>query len=130
MLGGRAREGGMPWWKYAANIALTRIENAVLGLSLNEYHSGFRAYSRRYLSRVRFVANSDAFVFDTEIIAQAVVSGLVIEEIPIATRYFPEASQIGLLASTRYGLSILRVLARYLLHTRGLRRIEQFLPPE
>jgi len=129
MLGGRAREGGMPWWKYLANLGLTRLENAVLGLDLTEYHSGFRAYSRRYLEHVRFELNSDRFVFDTEIIAQAVVAGLRIHEIPIATRYFPEASQIGLFASTRYGLSILNVLWRYLLHTRGLRRIEQFVPP-
>ena len=128
MLGGRAREGGMPWWKYVANIGLTRLENAVLGLHLTEYHSGFRAYSRRYLERVPFELNSDSFVFDTEIIVQAVTAGLRIHEIPIATRYFPEASQIGLLASTRYGLSILQVLWRFVLHRAGLRRRRQFEP--
>jgi len=128
MRGGRAREGGMPWWKYVANIGLTRLENAVLGLHLTEYHSGFRAYSRRYLERVPFELNSDSFVFDTEIIVQAVTAGLRIHEIPIATRYFPEASQIGLLASTRYGLSILQVLWRFVLHRAGLRRRRQFEP--
>jgi glycosyltransferase involved in cell wall biosynthesis len=129
MLGGRAREGGMPIWKYVANIALTAIENAVLGLGLTEYHSGFRAYSRRYLEAVNLEANSDAFVFDSEIIAQAVFARLRIAEIPIATRYFPEASQIGVLASTRYGLSILRLLGRVLLHRARLRRYPQFALP-
>jgi glycosyltransferase involved in cell wall biosynthesis len=129
MLGGRAREGGMPWWKYLANVVLTKLENAVLGLDLTEYHSGFRAYSRRYLDRVRFELNSDRFVFDTEIIVQAVTAGLRIHEIPIATRYFPEASQIGFSASTRYGLSILQVLWRFALHRSGLVRRAQFEPP-
>jgi glycosyltransferase involved in cell wall biosynthesis len=128
MLGGRAREGGMPWWKYVANIALTRIENAVLGLGLTEYHSGFRAYSRRYLESVRLEANDDAFVFDSEIIAQGAQAGMRFEEIPIATRYFPEASQIRFWSSVRYGLAILRMLWRYELHVRGIRRCTQFIP--
>jgi hypothetical protein len=126
MLGGRAREGGMPWWKYAANVVLTHLENAVFGLSLTEYHSGFRAYSRRYLAAVPFEENSDAFVFDSEIIAQGVLANQRIVEIPIATRYFPEASQIGFLASLRYGFAILRLLTRYLLHRSGWRRRRQF----
>jgi glycosyltransferase involved in cell wall biosynthesis len=128
MLGGMARAGGMPWWKYVANIALTRIENAVLGLGLTEYHSGFRAYSRRYLESVRLEANDDAFVFDSEIIAQGAQAGMRFEEIPIATRYFPEASQIRFWSSVRYGLAILRLLWRYSLHVRGIRRREQFVP--
>lgn len=128
MLGGKAREGGMPWWKYAGNIALTALENAVLGLKLTEFHSGFRAYSRRFLESVRIEDNSDAFVFDSEIIAQGVLAGLRMVEIPIATRYFPEASQIGLAASVRYGLDILALLARYMAHVHGLRRRRALLP--
>jgi len=130
MLGGKAREGGMPWWKYLANIALTRIENAVFQIGLTEYHSGFRAYSRRYLESVRLEANADAFVFDSEIIAQGVTAGMRFEEIPIATRYFPEASQVRFWASVRYGLGILHLLVRFLLHASGLRRYEQFVPVE
>lgn len=126
MLGGKALEGGMPRWKYAANVALTAIENAVLGLRLTEYHSGFRAYSRCYLEAVPFSLNSDAFVFDSEIIVQGVVAGQRIVEVPIATRYFPEASQIGLAASVKYGLAILGLLGRYLAHRFGLRRSPQF----
>ncbi|MFH1175845.1 MAG: glycosyltransferase family 2 protein [Acidobacteriota bacterium] len=127
MLGGKAREGGMVWWKYLANIMLTRLENIVLSAHLTEYHSGFRAYSRRYLQAVRLEANADAFVFDSEIIAQGVAAGMRIEEIPIATRYFPEASQIGFLASVRYGLAILRLLLRFTLHRLGLSEDVQFL---
>jgi len=126
MLGGRALEGGMPRWKYAANVLLTAVENAVLGLRLTEYHSGFRAYTRAYLEAVPFTLNSDAFVFDSEIIVQGVIARQRIVEVPIATRYFPEASQIGLAASVRYGLAILRLLARYVLHRAGLRRRPQF----
>jgi len=130
MLGGRAREGGMPLWKYCANIALTWLENRVLGLELTEFHSGFRAYSRRFLESVRLEANSDSFVFDSEIIAQGVVAGLRMVEIPIATRYFPEASQIGVLASIRYGLDILQLLVRYACHVRGVRPSPSLLPAE
>jgi glycosyltransferase involved in cell wall biosynthesis len=127
MLGGRAREGGMPAWKYVANVGLTWIENLVMGMKLTEYHSGFRAYTRGYLEAVPFTRNSDAFVFDSEIIAQGVVAGQRIVEVPIATRYFPEASQIGLWASIRYGFAILALLGRYLMHTSGVRRDARFV---
>jgi glycosyltransferase involved in cell wall biosynthesis len=121
MLGGSVREGGMPWWKVVANVALTRLENAALGLELTEYHSGFRAYSRAYLESVNLEDNSDGFVFDSEIIAQGILAGMRFAEIPIATRYFPEASQIGFGRSVLYGLGILRLLVRFALHTRGRR---------
>ncbi len=130
MLGGRAREGGMPWWKLLANRGLTVLENRVMGLGLTEYHSGFRAYSRRYLESIPYEANSDAFVFDSEIIAQGVMAGQRITEIPIATRYFPEASQIGVLASMRYGLSILGLLVHMSLHRLGWRDDPRFRRPE
>jgi len=122
MLGGRPLEGGMPRWKYFANIFLTAFENACFYMYLTEYHSGFRAYSRRYLESVAIDANSDNFVFDTEIIAQGVVRRMRIREVPIVTRYFDEASQIGFGASVRYGLSILLVCLRYKLHVWGWRR--------
>ncbi len=123
MLGGKVREGGMPWWKVVANVTLTRLENAAFGLRLTEYHSGFRAYSRTYLESVNVEANSDGFVFDSEIIAQGVSAGMRIAEIPIATRYFPEASQIGFGRSVLYGLAILRLIVRYVLHGRGRRAL-------
>jgi glycosyltransferase involved in cell wall biosynthesis len=126
ILGGKAREGGMPWWKYLGNLFLTRLENACFGLRLSEYHSGLRAYSRRYLEAVPFFRNSDKWVFDSEIIAQGALAGMRFAEIPIATRYFPEASQIGFFASVGYGFSILGLCLRFLLHRWGLWRQEQF----
>jgi glycosyltransferase involved in cell wall biosynthesis len=126
MLGGRPLEGGMPKWKYLANIYLTALENATFYMYLTEYHSGLRAYSRRYLERVNFMANSDDFVFDSEIIAQGVIHGLRILEIPIETRYFQEASQVGFWRSSLYGLSILKMLVKFKLHKKGLVRYRMF----
>src|SRR3954447_25477698 len=120
MLGGRPLEGGMPKWKYLANLFLTAAANATFYTFLSEYHSGLRVYSRRYLETVNLESNSDDFVFDTEIIAQGVFAGLRIQEIPIQTRYFPEASQIGFRRSVRYGFAVLGVLARYKMQTKGL----------
>jgi glycosyltransferase involved in cell wall biosynthesis len=126
MLGGHPLEGGMPKWKYLANIFLTAIENAAFYMYLTEYHSGLRAYSRRYLEAVNFEANSDDFVFDSEIIAQGVLHAMRIREIPIETRYFPEASQIGLGRSVVYGLSILKTLLKFKLHKKGWVRFAMF----
>jgi glycosyltransferase involved in cell wall biosynthesis len=116
MLGGRPLEGGMPWWKYIANVCLTALANIVFARYLTEIHSGFRAYSRKYLETVRFEQNSDDFIFDTEIIAQGMANNLTFMETPIATRYFPEASSINLRRSIVYGFGILNVLTRYALH--------------
>ena len=120
MLGGRPIQGGMPKWKYLGNIFLTAIENATFLIYLTEYHSGFRAYTRRYLEAVDLERNSDGFVFDTEIIAQAMARGLRIREIAIETRYFNEASQISFGPSVRYGFAILKTMLLYKLHTWGL----------
>jgi len=120
MLGGRPIEGGMPKWKYFANLFLTMVENATFYIFLSEYHSGFRAYSRRYLETVNFEANSDDFVFDTEIIAQGVARNMVTREVPIQTRYFREASQIGFWRSVRYGFGILKTMLFYKLHKKGI----------
>lgn len=128
MLGGRPIEGGMPKWKYFANLFLSALANATFYVFLSEYHSGLRAYSRLYLQAVALEANSDDFVFDTEIIAQGVDAGMRIREIPISTRYFPEASQIGFWRSVRYGLAVVSVLLRYKLHSKGLRRSRLFPP--
>jgi glycosyltransferase involved in cell wall biosynthesis len=126
MLGGRPLEGGMPKWKYLGNIFLTALENAAFYMYLTEYHSGLRAYSRRYLETVQFELNSNDFVFDSEIIAQGVIHGMRIREIPITTRYFEEASKIGFLRSVVYGLSILKTLIKFKLHKKGLIRAGQF----
>jgi glycosyltransferase involved in cell wall biosynthesis len=115
--------GGMPRWKYISNRFLTGVENATFGLHLSEYHTGLRAYSRRLLERIPYRLNSDDFVFDQDLIAQVVAArGLKITEIAVPTRYFEEASSVGFKRSVVYGLSTLRVVARYLLHRVGVRR--------
>jgi glycosyltransferase involved in cell wall biosynthesis len=120
MLGGRALEGGMPRWKYYANVFLTACANAAFLRYFTEIHSGLRAYSRKYLESVRLEANSDDFIFDTQIIAQGVARGMRFREIPIETRYFDEASQINFRRSMRYGFSILWVLVEFKLRAWGV----------
>ncbi len=126
MMKGGALKGGMPLWKHNANILLTAFENVVLKTYLTEYHSGFRAYSAELLRNINFEANSNNFVFDTEIIVQTLLKGFRIEEIPIKTRYFDEASQIKILPCIHYGIGILWTLLKYKLHTSGLKKFKQF----
>ena len=121
-----ALKRGMPWWKYVANRFLTGLENRVLGLKLSEYHTGYRAYTRDFLQRVPFLGNSDKFVFDQEILVQAVHNGFRIKEVPVPTRYFPEASSASFIDSTIYGLRILSLMGRYALHRVGIRRRPEF----
>jgi glycosyltransferase involved in cell wall biosynthesis len=110
--------GGMPRWKYVSNRFLTSVENTAFGLHLSEYHTGLRAYSRHLLETIPYRLNSNDFVFDQELIAQVVAGGMRnrIGEIAVPTRYFEEASSVGFQRSVVYGLSTLRVVARYLLH--------------
>lgn len=131
VLGSRLKEGsalrqGMPWWKYISNRFLTWLENVTFGLHHSEYHTGYRAFDRTLLETVNYSMNSDKFIFDQEIIAQAVAAGFKIEEVAVPTRYFAEASQIGFVASSIYGLRILSLLAKYTLHKTGMRRSRQF----
>ncbi|HEY3661541.1 MAG TPA: glycosyltransferase family 2 protein [Chthoniobacterales bacterium] len=107
ILGGGALRGGMPWWKYVSNRFLTLIENFLLGAKLSEYHTGYRAFSRTLLEQLPLEKNSDDFIFDNQILAQVLALGYPIGEISCPTKYFPEASSIGFLASIRYGLGCL-----------------------
>jgi len=121
-----ARRGGMPPWKFVSNIALTTVENLAFGQRLSEYHTGYRAFSRRFLETVPFLRNSNDFVFDTEILAQAVKFGFRIAEIPVTTKYMPEASSVNFRVSTIYGLKTLWTVVRYLLDRAGLVRSPLF----
>jgi hypothetical protein len=112
-------KAGMPWWKRAGNRFLTALENRVLGLELSEYHTGYRAYSRRFLEAIPFLENSDDFVFDTQVLVQAATFGFRIAEVPAVGRYFEEASSVGIRASVVYGLKTLAALARYVAHRAG-----------
>jgi len=113
ILGGTARAGGMPLWKYAANRVLTAVENAALGSKLSEFHTGYRAYSRDALLTMPILANSDDFVFDNQLIAQAVALGLRIGEISCPTSYHNDASSISFGRSVRYGLGVLGTSAAF-----------------
>ena len=128
MLGGRPLENGMPKYKYYANIFLTAFANVIFKRYLSEIHSGFRAYSKKYLESIRFEENSDDFVFDSEIIAQGMANNLFFQEVPIETRYFPEASSISFLRSIKYGFGVLWTLIRYELHVKKVFRDVKFEP--
>jgi len=120
ILGGQAVAGGMPRYKYVANRFLTLVENWLLGAKLSEYHTGYRAYSRRILETLPLDRNSDDFVFDNEVIVQAIAAGFRIGEVSCPARYFPEASSISFERSVRYGLGVLRAGIQYRLARWGL----------
>ena len=126
MSGSSAMKQGMPWWKYVSNKALTWLENRVFGLELTEFHTGYRAYRRDALEGVNYLANSDGFIFDQQIVAQFVEAGTRISEIPVPVRYFPEASSCSFTSSVRYGLGILWLLLRFWLHRRSGKHAMQF----
>jgi hypothetical protein len=128
MVPGSAARGRMPWWKRIANRFLTTAENLAMGRRFSECHTGYRAYSRRFLETVPFLRNSNGFVFDTEVIFQAVHFGLPVVEVPISTRYFAEASSVGFRTGVVYGLGTLATAARFLLHRAGIVRSEKFRP--
>jgi glycosyltransferase involved in cell wall biosynthesis len=106
ILGGTARQGGMPLYKYVSNRFLTAFQNAMLGSKLSEFHTGYRAFSRKVLETLPLLANSDDFVFDNQMLAQAVGCGFAIGEVSCPTKYFPEASSISFRRSVRYGLGV------------------------
>ena len=112
-------KAGMPWWKRLGNRFLTASENRVLGLRLSEYHTGYRAYSRRFLEAIPFLENSNDFVFDTQVLIQAATFGFKIGEVPAIGRYHEDASSVSFKTSTVYGLQTLGALFRYVLHRAG-----------
>jgi glycosyltransferase involved in cell wall biosynthesis len=110
-----ALEGGMPIYKYISNRFLTIMENMFLGQNLGDFHSGFRVFKREVMEKIEYNNNSDDFVFDTEFLAQTVLQGFRIGDIPIPTRYFPEASSINFKRSVKYGIQTLLVMMKFLL---------------
>jgi glycosyltransferase involved in cell wall biosynthesis len=116
-----AVERGMPRYKYVANRILTAIENLLMRQKFSEYHTGLRAYGRQLLTALPLDRNSDDFVFDNQIIAQALAAGARIGELSCPTRYHTEASSIGFGRSVRYGIGVLRTAVEYRLHLNGVR---------
>jgi glycosyltransferase involved in cell wall biosynthesis len=125
---GGPQAGGMPFYKFVANRFLTTVENYILGTHYSELHTGYRAYSRKFLETVPFLRNSNDFVFDTQIIAQSKVFEMRVAEVPVQTKYFAEASSTTLRQSTIYGLKTLAVMLRYRLHTSARLKAAIFLP--
>jgi glycosyltransferase involved in cell wall biosynthesis len=125
---GGARQGGMPLYKFLANRFLTTVENLVLRASFSELHTGYRAYSRRFLTTIPFLRNANDFVFDTEVIAQGVQMGMRIAEVPVTTRYFAEASSTTFGQSVAYGLKTLQTMGKVVLHQLGIVRSRLLIP--
>jgi glycosyltransferase involved in cell wall biosynthesis len=126
ILGRGALAGGMPLYKFVANRALTAVQNLLQGCKLSEFHTGYRAFSRRVLASLPLHANSDDFVFDNEILAQCIARGFAIGEISCPTRYFPEASSINFRRSVRYGLGVLRTAVAFRAWRLGLAHPRMF----
>ncbi len=126
ILGRGAIEGGMPRYKYVANRALTLAQNTLMNAKLSEYHTGYRGWTRQVLESLSLDRCSDDFVFDNQMLAQALHRGFRVGEISCPTRYFPEASSINLRRSVVYGLGVLRTAADYRLHRLGWRESSLF----
>ncbi len=126
ILGRGALKGGMPVWKYISNRFLTMTENVLLGAKLSEYHTGYRAFSRKLLEQLPLEVNSDDFVFDNQMLAQIVWFGHTIAEISCPTKYFPEASSINFRRSVKYGFGCLGTAMRFRLSKCGLLRCRLF----
>ena len=126
ILGAGALKGGMPFYKYVANRFLTAFQNLFLGVKLSEYHTGFRAFSKELIETLPLLENSDDFVFDNQMIAQAVMFGFSIGEISCPTKYFDEASSINFRRSVKYGLGVLATTAGFVAHKWKIRRIPRF----
>lgn len=113
ILGNTAIAGGMPRYKYFFNRVLTVLENLLAGSKLSEYHSGYRAFSRQVLETLPLAANSDDFVFDNQMLLQALAFDFRVGEISCPTKYFADASQINFRRSVVYGLGVLRTALTY-----------------
>jgi len=126
ILGKGALKGGMPLYKYIANRLLTAFENLCLGVKLSEYHTGYRAFSRELLEKLALSENSDDFVFDNQMIAQAVMADFNIGEISCPTKYFEEASSINFKRSVEYGFGVLATSLGFVAHKMGLKRQKRY----
>jgi hypothetical protein len=126
IIGGRALRGGMPIYKYIANRLLTAFENLFLHAKLSEYHSGYRAFSRKVLTELPLLENSDDFVFDNQMLAQCVYFGFRIGEVSCPTKYFEEASSINFRRSVTYGFGVLATTLQFALQRIGLVNLARF----
>ncbi len=119
ILGGQALKGGMPLYKYISNRFLTLAQNLLMGAKLSEYHTGYRAFTRKVLHSVHMEKNSDDFIFDNEMLSQIHYLGFRIAEITCPAKYFPEASSINFMRSTKYGIGCLWIAFLFRLSKMG-----------
>lgn len=126
ILGGGARTGGMPLWRYVSNRGLTFVGNLLLGSKMSEFHTGYRAYSRKLLERLPLSVNSDDFVFDNEVLAETVWLGGQIGEVSCPTRYAADASSINFRRSVQYGFGCLATALAFRLAKLGLLQSPRF----
>ena len=128
IIGGQALHGGMPMYKYISNRFLTAFENLFLRVKLSEYHTGYRAFSRKVLTELPLLENSPDFVFDNQMLAQCVHFGFRIGEVSCPTKYFEEASSINFRRSVTYGLGVMATTLQFAFNKWGLMRLPRFSP--
>ena len=126
ILGGGAKKGGMPVYKYYFNRMLTLSQNILMGQKLSEYHTGYRAFSREVLQTINYEANSDDFVFDNQMLAQICYAGFEIAEVTCPTKYFKEASSINFKRSMIYGIGVMNTAWSYAFQKLGLVKLKIF----
>lgn len=126
ILGGKAIQGGMPVYKYVSNRMLTLLQNFIIGAKLSEYHTGYRAYTRRVLESLPWSDNSDDFIFDNQLLSQAIFADFRIGEITCPAKYFKEASSINFVRSIRYGIGCLLTAIQFRLAKWNLVRSKTF----
>lgn len=129
ILGGGALRGGMPLYKYISNRFLTHFQNVLIGQKLSEYHTGYRAYSRKVLESVNYRANSDNFLFDNQFLSQVFMAGFYVAEVTCPTKYFEEASSTDFRASSIYGVGVLKTSLCHFLHKMHLAKFKIYDKP-
>ena len=130
ILGKGALRGGMPLYKYFFNRLLTAFENVMVGAKLSEYHTGYRAFSRKVLEEINFVSNSDDFIFDNQVLSQVIFAGYEIGEITCPTKYFTEASSINFRRSVKYGFGVILTSWMHFFQRIGLAKFEMYRHPK
>lgn len=128
ILGNQALAGGMPVYKYVSNRALTFLENLIIGQKLSEYHTGYRAFSRKIFETIPLLENSDDFVFDNQMLLQILYFGFKVGEVSCPAKYFDDASSISFSRSVKYGVGVLQTAAQYAAAKAGLQSIPIFDP--
>jgi len=128
ILGNKAMMGGMPLYKYISNRVLTLAENLIIQQKLSEYHTGYRAFSRKVLETIPLLENSDDFVFDNQMLCQTLYFGFDVGEVSCPALYFPDASSISFSRSVTYGMGVMETALKYACAKRGMGHFKIFNP--